>query len=286
MRIEIADCSGFCFGVKRAIRIAEEALNNNKGRPVYSLGYIIHNNQVVEGLMQKGLKPAKDVSSIEDGTVVISSHGTSPAVIERISAKGLSVVNAACPYVMSAQNIVKSLSADGYSIVIFGDRQHPEVESLVGFAGGKAMVVKDEVEFANAEVTSKRIGLVSQTTQLLKNYLCVISKVFERDFSEVRIFNTICNDTQKRQDSAARLAKEVDVMIIVGGRISANTKRLFEICSKICNNTYHIETAQELKKEWLEGNSRVGIAGGASTPDWIIEGIKNACLPADRKSYR
>jgi len=284
MEIKVADPIGFCFGVKRAIRMAKEALENNKTKEVYSLGPIIHNNQVVDELSKEGLKPIKDLSGIEKGVCVISSHGVSPVIFERIKSKGLDVVNATCPNVMSAQTIVRSLSQEGYSVVILGDKDHPEVKSLSGFANDKAVVIKDEVQLKGLDLPSKKTGVVSQTTQSTANYFKIISGLLEKGFQEARIFNTICNDTQKRQRSAAKLAKEVDVMIIVGGRMSANTKRLFEICYKICKDTYHIETVGELRREWLEGKLRVGIASGASTPDWIIENIKNTCVPAGIKS--
>ena len=278
MKIEIADCSGFCFGVKRAIKMAQEALEKNKTKEVYSLGHIIHNSQVVEELSQKGLKPIKELTGVEEGVVVISSHGAGPKIFKQIETKGIGLVNATCPYVMSAQKIVKSLSDEGYSVLILGDRHHPEVEALVGLAGKGAVVIKDEEELEGQKLPSSRIGVVSQTTQTSKRYFRIISKILSRGFSEVRIFNTICSDTQKRQESAARLAKDADLMIIAGGRMSANTKRLFEICSGICKNTYHIETAQELKGKWFEGKSKIGIASGASTPDWIIKSIKKEIL--------
>jgi len=278
MKIEIAQCSGFCFGVKRAIGIAQQALTKNKGTPVYSLGHIIHNSQVAEELSKQGLESVKGLGNIKEGVVVVSSHGASPEVFEEIRRKGLDVIDATCPYVMSAQKMVKSLSDEGYTVIILGDSQHPEVKSLVGFARQKAIVIKDDAELRKAHIPSKKIGLVSQTTQSAENYFKVISEILKKEFLEVRIFNTICSDTTKRQDSAARLARDVDAMIIVGGKMSANTRRLFEICSHICKDTYHIETAQDLSPEWFEDKECVGIASGASTPDWIIDSVKNKIL--------
>lgn len=289
MEVEIAGCCGFCFGVKRAIRLAQEALSAQKtaitsgdskggAKKVYSLGPIIHNNQVVEELLKEGLAPVTDLSSIENGTVVVSSHGTAPGIFEQIKKKGLDCINATCPYVVSAQRIVTSLSDDDYTVVILGDRHHPEVESLVGFAKGKAIVVKDEAEVEAITLPSKKVGLVSQTTQASDHYRRIIDATLKKEFSEIRIFNTICNDTHARQRSAAQLARAVDIMIIVGGKISANTRRLFEICSQICKDTYHCETAEEVQEVWFEGKGRVGIASGASTPDWIINSIKEKIL--------
>ena len=274
MKVEIAQCSGFCFGVKRAIGIAQQALTKNKGKPVYSLGYIIHNSQVVEGLAKEGLMSVKDLSGVKEGVVVVSSHGASPEVFDEIKDKGLELVDATCPYVMSAQKIVSSLAQEGYLVLILGDKNHPEVKSLVGFARGKAIVIKDVDELKKVELPLRKVGLVSQTTQLMENFSKVISEVLKKEPLEFRVFNTICNDTKKRQESAAKLAKDSDVMIIVGGKISANTKRLFEICSGICGLSHHIETAAELKQEWFKNKESVGIASGASTPDWIINEIR------------
>lgn len=258
--------------------MAQEALEKNSRKGVYSLGHIIHNSQVVEELSKGGLKPIKGLGSVREGVVVISSHGADPKVFEEIKSKGLELIDATCPYVMSAQKIVKTLSGEGYYVLILGDSHHPEVESLVGFTDGKATVIKDEEELKRIELPSKRIGLISQTTQSWKNYLKVVSELLKKEFLEVRVFNTICNDTQKRQDSAAVLAESADIMIIAGGKMSANTKRLFEICSKICKHTYHVETAGDVKMEWFEGRDSVGIASGASTPDWIINDIKTKIL--------
>ncbi|MEI8176593.1 MAG: 4-hydroxy-3-methylbut-2-enyl diphosphate reductase [Candidatus Omnitrophota bacterium] len=280
MKITIAPCSGFCFGVKRAISMAQQALEKNKGKRVSSLGHIIHNSQAVERLSQEGLASVKDVGDIEAGVVVISSHGTSPAVLEDIRARGLEIVDATCPYVMSAQRTVTALAQEGYTVIIFGDDRHPEVRSLVGCANGRAIVVKDIEQLRKVPAIAAKIGLVSQTTQAREEYLLMIAEVLTREFAEVRIVNTICNDTRLRQESAVRLARECDVMIVAGGRMSANTKRLFELCSKICKNTYHVETASELKAAWFENKERIGIASGASTPDWVIEEISTTITGA------
>jgi 4-hydroxy-3-methylbut-2-enyl diphosphate reductase len=206
-RVDIAGCSGFCFGVKRAIRIAKEALLENKGIDVYSLGPIIHNDQVVEELKREGLRPAKGLDEVKKGVVVISSHGARPKVFSEIKAKGLRVVDATCPYVMSAQKTAQSLHNDGYFVVIFGDRRHPEVEALVGFAGGEAAVVKDEKELDAVVFPHKKLGVISQTTQFPGNYIKVVSAALQKGFAEIRAVNTICSDTHKRQESAAGLAK-------------------------------------------------------------------------------
>lgn len=275
MNIEIAEGIGFCFGVKRAIRMAQEALEKNNATQVYSLGHIIHNNQVVEELLKEGLRPVQNLDGIDRGVVVISSHGASPEIMQQIKAKGLELVDATCPYVTSAQNIVKSLGKDGYSIVILGDSRHPEVKSLCGFADGRAAVIRDEGDVEKTELPSKRIGVVSQTTQSPENYYRVICAICKKEFQEIRAYNTICNDTHVRQQAAAKLARNADVMIIVGGRNSANTKRLYEICSGICADSYHIETADELRKEWFGRKCHVGITSGASTPEEIIKSVKN-----------
>ncbi len=275
IKIELAECSGFCFGVKRAISMAKQALERNKGKNVYSLGHIIHNSQVVEELSKEGLRSIRELGAIKDGVIVISSHGVSPEIFDEIKLRGLEIIDATCPYVVSAQKIVKALNEEGYTVIIFGDSQHPEVKSLVGFAGDRATVIKAKEDVERLQTQSQRIGLVSQTTQSAENYLEVISAIMKKEFLEVRIFNTICSDTKKRQESAQRLARIPDGMIVIGGRMSANTKRLFEICSKICDNTCHIETADELGQEWFSAKKSVGIASGASTPDWIIKAVED-----------
>ena len=260
MKIKVARCAGFCFGVKRAINIAESALKESKGRnKIYSFGAIIHNPQVVEGLFKKGLRVISDLEKIKAGTVIISSHGAPLEVVEDIKRKGIKLIDATCPFVKYAQNIVKDFKKDGYEIIIVGDSAHPEVKALKSIAGKNRK--------------SKKIGVISQTTQNKENYINEIKKILHRDFSEVKIFNTICNDTSKRQSAARRLLEDCDLMIVIGGKNSANTKRLWQICKESGVDSFHVETELEVNKNWFNGKKRVGITSGASTPDSMVKKI-------------
>lgn len=260
MQIKIAECAGFCFGVKRAINIAENALKRLKAKDnIYSLGPIIHNPQVVEGLFKKGLQVISDLEKIKDGTVIISSHGAPLEALKDIKKKGIKLIDATCPFVKYAQNIVKGLKKDGYRIIIVGDSAHPEIKALKSIAG------KDK--------KSKKIGVISQTTQNKENYINEIKNILGEDFSEVKVFNTICNDTSKRQLATRSLLKDCDLMIVIGGKNSANTRRLWQICKESGVNSFHIETELEMKKKWFKGKNCIGITSGASTPDLMVKNV-------------
>jgi 4-hydroxy-3-methylbut-2-enyl diphosphate reductase len=273
MRVRLADRVGFCFGVKRAIDIAKKSLKGNK--KVYSLGSIIHNRHVVKQLEEEGLKVIGDVSEAARGAaIIISSHGISPSLLKEIESRGLSVIDTTCPFVSNAQNLARSLSREGYKVVIVGEENHPEVKSLVGFAGESALVVKDKKEAEGLGLApSDKVSVISQTTQDLENYLDVVSAILRKKCREVRAFNTICNDTAKRQESAARLAETVATMLVIGGRNSANTNRLLRVCRKLRRNSYLVETEEELERKWFKAKGMVGVASGASTPSWIIERV-------------
>jgi 4-hydroxy-3-methylbut-2-en-1-yl diphosphate reductase len=263
MKIKVARRTGFCFGVKRAINIAEKALDGLKGKDkIYSLGAIIHNPQVVEELFKKGLQVAGGLEEIKGGTAIISSHGAPLEMIKGIKKKGVRLIDATCPFVKYAQNIVKDLKKNGYEIIIVGDSAHPEVKALKSIAGKNRK--------------SKKLGVISQTTQNKEDYINEIKKILDRDFDEVRIFNTICNDTSKRQSAARRLLKDCDLMIVIGGKNSANTRRLWQICKESGVDSYYIETELELNKNWFNGKKQVGITSGASTPDLMVKKINEA----------
>ncbi|MCX5693504.1 MAG: 4-hydroxy-3-methylbut-2-enyl diphosphate reductase [Candidatus Omnitrophica bacterium] len=260
MKIKVAKCAGFCFGVKRAINIAENALKELRpGDKIYSLGPIIHNPQVVEELFKEGLQVISSLEKIKGGTAIISSHGAPLKVAGDIRKKGMKLIDATCPFVKYAQNIVKDLKKEGYGIVIVGDSAHPEVKALKSIAGKNKNL--------------KKIGVISQTTQSRENYINEIKKILSEDFSEVKIFNTICNDTSKRQLATRRLLEDCDLMIVVGGKNSANTKRLWQICKESGVDSFHIETELEVSKNWFRGKKRIGITSGASTPDSMVKKI-------------
>jgi 4-hydroxy-3-methylbut-2-enyl diphosphate reductase len=271
MEVRLAQYSGFCFGVRRAVSIIENALKENKDG-LYSIGPLIHNPQEVERLSCKGLKVVNTIPDIDSGVAVIPTHGIDPSLIERMRLKKIRLIDATCPYVLKVQNIAKSLKQEGYSVVIVGDKEHPEIKALVGLAGPEAVVVNNPREIDNLKLKG-RIGIISQTTQSKGRFLKSVVKLMKADYSEVKIFNTICDDALKRQQMVFELAKSVELMLILGGRESANTRRLAEVSRKAKAKTHHIETPEEINPRWLKQDTKVGIASGASTPDWIIRQI-------------
>lgn len=269
MEVYLADKAGLCFGVKRAINTAFEAAAKGK---VYCLGPLIHNPQEVERLRQAGVDLVEDFSSLTGGDyLIIRSHGVPPKVLEEIRKKGLNIIDLTCPFVSKAQRDAEALHKEGYQVVIVGEKKHPEVQSIRGYAGDNAVVVEtvDDVETTQFK---NRIGVVAQTTQSYSNFSKIVLKLL-RLSKELKVFNTICDSTQERQDAARVLAGKVDVMLVVGGRNSANTSRLVTVCQQEGKPTYHIEVADEVQPQWFEGVTKVGVTAGASTPDWVVEGV-------------
>jgi (E)-4-hydroxy-3-methyl-but-2-enyl pyrophosphate reductase len=270
MTVTVAENAGFCFGVKRALELAARAAE--AGRPVFTLGALIHNPQEVARLEALGVRPVDSLDQVTEGIVILSAHGVDPAVEEAARARGLEVIDATCPFVHRAHEHIRKLAAEGYSVVILGDPGHREVTGLAARAEGKAGIVASAEE-AERLPLQRRYGLVVQTTQRPEALRAVAGALVTR-CAELRVFNTICEATMRRQESARALAEQVEVMLVVGGRNSANTARLREICEAAGARTYHIETADELDPSWLQGVERVGIAAGASTPDWIIAEVE------------
>jgi len=272
VKIILAEKTGFCFGVKRAVAMAETALD--KKGPIHSLGSIIHNKQVVEGLLHKGLAAVKDINDIKEGTVVISSHGISPRVAHEIRSRGVKIIDTTCPFVLNAQKIAKNLNDEGYKVIIVGDARHPEVKALLDFAPNKTFVVKNKEEARSLRLGhGERLSVISQTTQSMANFLDVVKVVADTAPKEIRVFNTICKDAEDRQDQAKVIARQVDLMLVIGGKDSANTKRLYEVCRKILKNSHLIETEDDLQAGWFMTCRKVGITSGASTPDWVVERV-------------
>ena len=271
MKILISEGSGFCFRVKRAIQAAfDTAQKETSG--VFTLGPIIHNPQVVARLEERGVKVLENPEDRDDVRVlIIRSHGVGPDVYKSASGGGITVVDATCPFVKTAQSHAETLTQEGYQVVIVGDRSHPEVRGILGYAGPDAIVFGKDDDAARFSI-KRKVGIISQTTQSFKMLQRVIAEVLPHA-GEVRIFNTICNATRKRQHETGKLAESVDVMLVVGGKNSANTKRLQSLCEAKGVPTYHIETSRELRPEWFKGAETVGITGGASTPDWIIQEV-------------
>ncbi len=270
MEIKLARNMGFCFGVKRAIRIAHQVRRETEEK-VWTLGHIIHNPQVVEKLEKEGIVAAEDLSEVDSGYVIIRSHGVHPKILKKIREKKLKEVDATCPLVKKAQERAKQLVLEGYETYVIGEKEHPEVVSIVGGTGGKVRVI-DCVE--GLKITDSKVGLVVQTTQSQDTLRKVVDYLLPKVL-EIKVFNTICDVTSKRQKEVKKLAEKSDIMIIVGGKKSANTSRLAGISREEGCLTYHIEEAKEIKNKWFTDVDRVSVASGASTPDWIIKEVIN-----------
>ncbi len=280
MEIVLAKRAGFCFGVKRATQMAFEAAD--KGGATFTLGPIIHSPQVVQKLEEMGVKVLHTLDNLDDGTIIIRSHGVTSDELEEAARKELEIVDATCPFVKKAQEHVKSLSLAGYDVVVVGDADHPEVQGIVSYAEGKVFVVGSWEEAARLP-KMKKVGIVAQTTQSIENLRHVVLECLKKG-GEIRVFNTICDATAVRQEEAKSLAREVDCMVVIGGYNSANTKRLAEVCVELQPRTHQIETAQELDPAWFVGVNRVGVTAGASTPKWLIDEVidRIAALDAEK----
>ena len=271
MRIIRAENAGFCFGVKRAMKLAFAAAANNS-KPIYSLGPLIHNPQQVESLEERGVYVVSAPDSLGSGdTLIIRSHGTSPMLLEEARVRGLIIVDATCPFVVKAQRLAQHLTGEGYQVIVVGEGDHPEVVGIMGFAGEEALVVEKASDVCDLPVKS-RAGVIAQTTQSLGNFREVVGALLEK-CEELKIFNTICHATTHRQETALDIARRAELMIVIGGHNSANTSRLASLCVQSGILTYHIETVNELEASWLEGIKTVGVTAGASTPEWIIEDV-------------
>ncbi len=271
MKIELAGEAGFCFGVRRAIQMAFDVSAKEEG-PIYTLGPIIHNPQMVAELEEKGVRLISCPSEAPPGIVIIRSHGVAPEVIEKVNACGHRIEDATCPFVRRAQDNVQTLRDEGYPIIIVGKRDHAEVEGLLGYAGKNVDVIWDVEDLESVE-RLQHAGVVAQTTTPFTRFRLLVGGLLEK-IRQLKIYNTICHSTEKRQIQTLELAERADVMIIIGGHNSANTTRLAELCRDLGTTTYHVETADEMRPEWVEGASLVGVSAGASTPDWIIDAVR------------
>ncbi|MFO7832184.1 MAG: 4-hydroxy-3-methylbut-2-enyl diphosphate reductase [Desulfuromonadaceae bacterium] len=270
MQIFLAQSAGFCFGVKRAVNMAFKAAEEDGN--ICSLGPLIHSPQLVKRLELEGISVINDINAVADQSVIVRSHGITRQEEEYLHAHELKVVDATCPFVKKAQKYAGLLGAEGYSVVIVGEKEHPEVQGILSYVQDAEVFVTADVETAEQIPLGKRVGLVAQTTQAYENFSSIALKLLERS-KELRIFNTICDATSVRQNEARELAAAVDVMLVIGGYNSANTNRLARICREIQSNTYHIETADEISVSWFDGIEKVGITAGASTPEWIIREV-------------
>lgn len=281
MDIKIADKAGFCFGVKRAIDMALETAKDFAGKRVYTLGPLIHNAQVVKKLAEMGVWVIDDINDVSEGVLVIRSHGLPPQLISDAKSKGMVVVDATCPFVKKAQNFAIKLTKEGYTPFIIGDEGHPEVTALLGCTDYQGHVVLRDTDLGKLEPVQKA-GVIVQTTQTYERLQNIVNKLLQTSV-ELRILNTICTATVERQQAALNLAAQSDIMIVVGGRNSANTTRLSELCRASGVTTYHVESAEELDPLWFVNATRVGLTAGASTPDWIIEEVVNKMVEISEK---
>ncbi|WP_281951118.1 4-hydroxy-3-methylbut-2-enyl diphosphate reductase [Nitrosophilus kaiyonis] len=266
MEIKLAKNYGFCFGVKRAIKIAETTKNSN------TLGPLIHNKKEIERLKKEhNIGLVEEIDEVKEGdTVVIRTHGIAKDKLKKLQEKDVNIIDATCPFVTKPQQIVEQMSKEGYSIVIFGDINHPEIKGVMSYAKDPIVVLSAD-ELKDKKLKEK-VATVAQTTRKFDEYKKIVNYLME-NHKEVRVFNTICNATFENQDAAKELSKEADVMIVIGGKNSSNTKQLYNICKENCKDSYLVEDENELKKEWFEGKKLCGITAGASTPDWIIEKV-------------
>lgn len=268
MKVVVAEHAGACYGVERALKLAAATAEGARG-PVHTLGPLIHNPLVVDELAGAGVGLAERLEDVQEGTLIVRTHGVVPQVIEDARARGLEVVDATCPYVKKVHHAAARLIEEGYQLIVVGEAGHPEVEGILGHAGGEAWVVGDASDLDGIEL-AKRVGVVVQTTQTADRLAAVVSALSRR-VQELKLVNTICEATSERQRAAAELAERAGCMLVIGGKNSGNTRRLAEICRARCANTHHIEDAAELDAAWFEGVGLCGITAGASTPQTHIE---------------
>ncbi len=275
MEVIVAKTAGFCFGVERAVNQVYDQIKNGSG-PIYTLGPIIHNEEVVRDLEEKGVKvlnSENEISALTEGTVIIRSHGVGKHIYDMLKAQGVQIVDATCPFVKKIHRIVQEQNLQGRRVIIIGDETHPEVEGIKGWGDARTMVVKNEEQMEKLpSFTGEKLCIVSQTTFNYNKFKDLVEK-FEKKGYDILVLNTICNATQERQVEAERIASQVDAMIVIGGKNSSNTRKLYEICQKECKDTYYIQTLDDLNPESVNSVRSVGITAGASTPKKIIEEV-------------
>ena len=279
MEVIRAKTAGFCFGVKRAVDTVYEQLEKaSEFTTIYTYGPIIHNEEVVKDMKQKGvivLQSEAELDALTEGTVIIRSHGVEKAIYDKLNAKGIKIVDATCPFVKKIHNIVQKESTKGNYIIIVGNPQHPEVDGIRGWAGTKVAVVQTKEDIEKLIIPeNEKVCVVSQTTFNYNKFKELVEIILKKSY-DVSVLNTICNATKERQTEAQRIAEEVDAMIVIGDKHSSNTQKLFEICKNACKDTYYIQTLDDLDMNQLGSVETVGITAGASTPNNIIEEVQN-----------
>jgi 4-hydroxy-3-methylbut-2-enyl diphosphate reductase len=270
MEILLARDMGFCWGVRRAIDIMEKA--SQEHGEIISVGPIVHNPQVVEDLERKGIRLDKPQDPSKP--VAITAHGVGPEVLEEVKGTGAQIIDGTCPIVTRSQRWARKMAEAGFTVIVFGDPNHREVKGVLGWAGSNGIAIRDGDPIP--EKMPSRVAVISQTTQSPERFAEFVSQLMQEhvgEISELRLVNTLCNVTSSQQEAARELAQEVDLMLVVGGKASANTRHLWEVCREEGTTAYHIETADEIQPEWFEGCQRVGVTAGASTPDSAVEAV-------------
>ena len=278
MEVRLAKSAGFCFGVNKAMEKVYEQIEKAQGKKIYTYGPIIHNEEVVKELAQKGVEVIDSLEELQEkekGVLIIRSHGVAKEVCEKMEEAGFVVVDATCPFVKRIHNIVQKESAAGKKIIIIGNPGHPEVEGIKGWCADKAFIIETISEAKNFQMAKEeKICIVSQTTFNYNKFKDIV-EIFEKRGYDINVVNTICNATQERQTEAKEIATVADAMIVIGGTHSSNSKKLYEICKGECNNTHFIQTLDDLHLELPKSVRMVGITAGASTPNNIIEEVQN-----------
>ena len=278
MNVELAKTAGFCFGVKRAVDTVYKQIEKHQSEKIFTYGPIIHNEEVVKDMEAHGVKVLRseeELKGLEEGLVIIRSHGVPKRICDLMDEKGIEYVDATCPFVKRIHKIVAEESKKGSRIIIIGNPDHPEVEGIRGWAEGNVTVIKNAEEAEKFEnTTSERICIVSQTTYNYNKFQYIV-EIFEKKGYNDSVVNTICNATEERQRSAKAIAAEADVMIVIGGKHSSNSRKLYEICQRECVHTYFIQTLDDLHLDLPKAVRLVGITAGASTPNKLIEEVQN-----------
>ena len=272
-KIEKASKTGFCFGVRRAINLLEKVAHERGG--VETLGAVVHNQQVLQRLSEIGVRVAGDVDDIKGDTVATSSHGVSPDLEDEIRARHINVISTTCPFVRRAQIAARRLAESGFFVIIYGDVNHPEVTGILGWAKGQGLATLDVKPITTLDPLPRRLGILSQTTQVPTHFAEFVKNIIDSALtkdSEIRIIDTICHDIRERQAAALELARRADLMLVVGGRSSANTNRLTGLCSGV-TETHLIETAESIQSAWIQGKAHIGVTSGASTAEQTVDEV-------------
>jgi (E)-4-hydroxy-3-methyl-but-2-enyl pyrophosphate reductase len=274
-KIIVARHHGFCMGVKRAINIAEKTARHKTGK-VTILKEIVHNNTVVEGFRQQGVGQVDSVDNVSEGTLIISAHGVAPSVFEKAQAKGLTIIDATCPLVSKIYGIIMKIIDDNYYVIHFGDRKHDETEGIIGHAPDRITIVSSKEELANLpEWKDRKLGLTSQTTASQESF-SDFQKEAKKKWPHIKVFDTICNATDQRQKAVVDIAPRVDMVLVVGSKTSANSKRLADISKVVCGRGILIDSAKEIDSEWFTDDGKiekVGVTAGASTPEFLVDEV-------------